>query len=94
MKEIIWERWNFATVNNEVIHLMASEASDCCSQNIRVLNIATVGDHLNALFARQTAILVQTGRQISGKSPTACRALRASVDSFMSPGSVVATCVP
>lgn len=51
VEEIIWEGGNFATINNEVIDLVAAESFDRRAQHLRILDIPAVGHHLHLLLA-------------------------------------------
>lgn len=54
-EEIIGKRRNFATVDDEVIDLVAAETFDGLAQNLRILNVPTIGDDFHLLLLGRLA---------------------------------------
>lgn len=80
VKEIIREGWNFATINDEIVHLVASEAANGGAQHLRILDVATVGHHLDARLGQAGLLAaLQVGREEARQAAAASETLRAGV---------------
>lgn len=66
-KEIIRKRRHLATVDDEVVDLVAAKAFDCVLEHLRVLDVAAVGHHLGLGRLETLQALVGVVRQKPGQ---------------------------
>lgn len=79
VEEIIRKGWNFATINDEVVHLVAPEAANGRAQHVGILDVPTVGHNLDARLGKATTIALQMRLQVPREPPAAGQTLRARV---------------